>query len=82
MTSISKNVYFDKLDDIVNKWNHAYGSTIKRRLVDVNSRKCIDFNKMNKEKDPKFKVGHQVGISKSKNIFANAYIPNLSKKLL
>ena len=77
MTSISKNVYFDKLDDIVNNCNHTYGSTIKRKPVDVNSRKYIDFDIMNKEKDLKFKVSDQVGISKPKNSFTNAYIPNL-----
>ena len=35
MTSVSKNVYFDKFDDIVNKYNNTYLSTIKIRPVDV-----------------------------------------------
>ena len=35
MTSISKNVYIDKLDDIVNKYNNTYHSTIKINTVDV-----------------------------------------------
>ena len=35
MTSVSENVYIDKLDDIVNKYNNAYHSTIKIRPVDV-----------------------------------------------
>ena len=35
MTSISKNVYMDKLDDIANKYNHTYHKTIKMTLGDV-----------------------------------------------
>ena len=36
MTSVSKNVYIDKLGDIVNKYNNTYHSTIKMKPVDVN----------------------------------------------
>ena len=39
MTSISKSVYIDKLDDIVNKYNNTYHSTIKTKPVDV--KKCV-----------------------------------------
>ena len=42
MTSISKNEYIDKLDDIVNKYNTAYHSTIKMKPVDVKSNTYID----------------------------------------
>ena len=42
---ISKNVYIDKLDDIVNKCNNTYHRTIKMNLVDVNQSMNIDFNK-------------------------------------
>ena len=35
MTSISKNVYINKLNDIVNKYNNAYHRTIKMKPVDV-----------------------------------------------
>ena len=45
MTSISKNVYIDKLDDIVNKHNNIYHSTIKMKPVDVKSSTYIDFSK-------------------------------------
>ena len=45
MTSISKNVYTDKLDEIVNKYNNKYHKTIKMKPVDVNPSMCIDFNK-------------------------------------
>ena len=65
MTSISKNVYIDKLDDIVNEYNNTYHRTIKMKLVDVKGNTYIDF-----EKVPKFKVRDHVRISKYKNIFA------------
>ena len=35
MTAISKKVYLDKLDDIINKYNNTYHSTIKMKPVDV-----------------------------------------------
>ena len=43
MTSISKNVYFQKLDDIVNEYNNTYHKTIKMKLVDVKDKRYIDF---------------------------------------
>ena len=45
MTSISKNMYINNLDDIVNKYNNTYHRTIKMKLVDVNPSIHIDFNK-------------------------------------
>ena len=62
MTSISKNVYIDKLDNIVNKYNNTYHSTIKMKPVDEKSSTYIDFSKYNNEKDPKFKIGDIVRI--------------------
>ena len=76
MTSISKNVYIDKLDDIVNKYNNTYHSTIKMKPVDVKSNTYIDSSKEINNKDPKFKIGDFVRISKYKNIFAKGYTPN------
>ena len=70
MTSMSKKVYNDKLDDIVNKYSNSNHKTIKMKLADVNQSKCIDFNKENNEEGPKFKVGDYVRISKYKNVFA------------
>ena len=61
---ISKNVYIDKLDDIVNKYNNTYHRTIKMKLVDVKSNTYIYFNEENKKEGPKFKVGDYVRISK------------------
>ena len=76
MTSISKNVYIDKLDDIVNKYNNTYHRTIKMNLLDVQSSTCIDFDKENNKKRPKFTVGNHVRTSRYKKIFAKNYVPN------
>ena len=76
MTSISKNVNIDKLDDIVKEYNNKYHTSIKMKPVDVKDNAYIDFKKEINDKDPKFKVGDHVRISKYKNIFAKGYIPN------
>ena len=86
MTSISKNMYIDKLDDIVNEYNNTYHRTIKMKPVDVKDNTYIDSmelhsNKQVNEKDPKFKVGDDVRISKYKNIFAKGYTPNWSEEV-
>ena len=64
MTSISKNVYIDKLNDIVNEYNNTYHRTIKMKPVDVKDNTYIDSSKEVNDKDPKFKVCDHVGISK------------------
>ena len=76
MTSISKNVYIGKLDDIVNNYNNADHRTIKMKPVDVKSSTSIDSSKEINNKDPKFKIGDIFRISKHKNIFAKGYTPN------
>ena len=76
MTSISQNVYIDKLDDIVNEYNNTYHRTIKMKPVDVKDNTYIDSKKEVNDKDPKFRVGDHVRISKYKNIFAKGYTPN------
>ena len=43
MTSVSKNVYIDKLDDIVGEYNNTFHRTIKMKPVDVRDNTCIDF---------------------------------------
>ena len=70
MTSISKNVYINKLNDIVNEYNNANHRIIKMKPVDVKDNTYIDFEKEVNDKDPKFKVGDHVKFSKYKNIFA------------
>ena len=81
VASISKNVYFNKLDDIVNEYNNTYHRTIKMKPVDVKDNTCIDFKKEVNDNDPKFKVGDYVRISKYKNIFAKGYTPNCSEEV-
>ena len=81
MTAVSKNVYIDKLDDIVNEYNNTYHRTIKMKPVDVKDNTYIDFKKEVNDKDPKFKVGDHVRISKYKNIFAKGYTPNWSEEV-
>ena len=56
-TSISKNVYIDKLDDIVHKYNNKKHRTIRMKPIDVKDNTCIDFGKEVNNNDPKFKVG-------------------------
>ena len=57
MNSVSKNVYIDKVDDIDNKYNNTYHSTIKMKLVDVKSSTYIDSSKANNENYKiKFKI--------------------------
>ena len=73
MTSISKNVYSDKSDDIVNKYNNTYHKTIKMKPADVKSSKYIDSSKEINDKDPKFRIDNIVRISKYKNIFATMF---------
>ena len=86
MTSISKNVYINKLDDIVNEYNNTYHRTIKIKPADVKNNTYIDSTELhsNKEvndKDPKFKVGDHVRILKNKNIFAKGNAPNWSEEV-
>ena len=81
MTSISKNVYIDKLDDIVDEYNNTYHTTIKMKPIDVKDNTYINADKEINNKDPKFKVGDHVRISKYKNIFAKEYRPNWSEEV-
>ena len=62
--AISKNVYFDVLEDIVNKYSNTVHRTIKMNSIDVTSDSYAEYNEGFSEKDPKFKVGHLVRISK------------------
>ena len=81
MTSISKNVYIDKADDAVKKYNNTYHTSIKMKPVDVKDNTYIGFKKEVSDKNPKFKVGDHVRISKYKNIFAKGYMPNWSEEI-
>ena len=82
MTSISKNVYIDKLDEIVIKYNNTYHSTIKMKPVDIKANTYINSSKEINDKDPEFKIGDIATISKYKSMFAKAYDPNWSEEVL
>ena len=79
MTTISKNVYIDKLDDILKEYNNTYHKTIKIKPINIKDNTYINFEKEVNNKDPKFKVVDYVRISKYKNIFAKGYMPNWSE---
>ena len=81
MTLISKNVYIDKLDDIVNESNNKHHRTIKMKPVDVKDNTYINIVNEVNDKDPKFKVSDHVRISKYQNIFAKGYTPNWSEEI-
>ena len=81
MIAVSKNVYIDKLNDRVNKYNNTYHRTIKMKPVDIKDNTYIDFDKEANDKDPKFEVGDHVRISKYRNIFAKGYTPNWSEEV-
>ena len=72
MTSISKNEYIKKIDDIVNEYNTTYH---RKDNTKVDSTKKVN------DKCPKFKVGDHGRISKYKNIFAKRYTPNWSENV-
>ena len=81
MMAVSKNVYFDVLYDIVNKYNNTVHKTIKMKPIDITNDSYAEYNENPNKKDPKFKVGVYVRISKYKNIFAKVYTPNWSEEI-
>ena len=80
MSSISKNVYIDELDDIVNKYNNIYHSTIKVKPFDANWSTYINSSKEFNGEDPKFKIGDIVRKSKFENFFAKGYVLKWSEE--
>ena len=71
----------DKLDDTVNEYNNTYHTTIKMKSINVKDNMYINTDKDVNDKDPQFKVGDRVRISKYKKIFAKGYPPNWSEEL-
>ena len=70
MIAVSKNVYTDKLDDIVNEYDNTYYRTIKTKPIDFKDNTYTGSIKEVNDEDPKFQVVDYVRISKYKNIFA------------
>ena len=81
MTAVSKNVYFDELDNIVNKYNNAVHRTIWNETDWCYIWFLCWIHENSNEKNPKFKIGDCVRISKYKNIFAKEYTQNLSEEV-
>ena len=79
MTTISKNVYIDVLNDTVNKYNNTVHRTIKMKPIDITDNSFVEYNEDSNKKNPKFNVNDHVRISKYKNIFAKGYVPNWSE---
>ena len=75
-------MYIDKLDEIVNEYNNTYHTTIKMNPIYVKDNTYINTDKEVNDKDPKFKVGDHVRISKYKNIFAKGYTSSWSEEVL
>ena len=81
MTAISKNVYFDMLDDILDKYNNTVHRSFKIKPIDVTSDSYAEYNKDSYKEDTKFNVGDHVRISKYKNIFAKGHAPSWSEEV-
>ena len=81
MIAVSKNVYFDVLGDIIDKYNNTVYRSIKMKPVDVTSDSYAKYNEHSNITKPKFKVVDRVRISKYKNIFAKGYTQNWSEEV-
>ena len=86
MTAISKNVYFDVSDDIVNKYNNTVHRATKMKPINVKGNTYVysmglHSKKEVNDKDSKFKVADHVRISKYKNIFGKGYMSNWSEEV-
>ena len=82
MTSVPKNVYTDKLDNIANRYNSTYQTKIKMKPLDLKSNTYIYSGIENNAKHSKFKVGDHVRIENYKNIFTKVYVPDWSEEIL
>ena len=72
--AVSKNVYFDVLDDIVDKYNNTYHKTIKMKSIDVKYGSYAVHSVDSNVKDAKFKIDDHVRILKYKNIYAKGML--------
>ena len=81
MTTVGKNVYSDALDNIAQKYNNTYYSSIKMKPKDIENDSSAEYNEESNEQSLKFKVGDDVRISKYKDIFAKGYTSNWSEEI-
>ena len=80
MTPVSKNVYFDVLDDILDKYNNTVHGRIKMKPIDVTSDSYAKCNEDSNVAKPKFKIGDQVRTSKYKNISVKGWPQKLVRR--
>ena len=76
MTAVLKNVYFDVLGDIVNKYNKTVHRSIKAKPIDVTSDCYAEYKEDSNVNKCKFKIGNHVKVSKCKNIFSREHTQN------
>ena len=82
MTAISKYIYFDVLDEIVNKYNNTVHRTIKMKPIDVTDDYYVKSNENRNKKGPKFKAGDNVRISNYKHFLLKDILQISQKKFL
>ena len=68
MTVVSKNVYFDVLDDVVNKCNKTVHRSIKMKLIDITSDSYAKHNERSNKKILNFKLTIMLGFQNTKTI--------------
>ena len=81
MTYIGKNIYFNVLDNIVRKYSNTVHRSIKIKPKDVTNDSFVEYVEESSKKDPKFKVGDHVRISKYENVFSKGYTSNWSEEM-
>ena len=54
MTTISKNICFDVLDDIVDEYNNAVYRTIKMKPIGITDDSYVEYNENSNKTDLKF----------------------------
>ena len=81
VTAIGKNVYWNVLDDAVEKYNDTINKSIGMKPKDVKINKKAVYVEESNEKSARFSVGNCVRISKFKNIFTKGYTPNWRKEI-
>ena len=81
MTAVSKNIYFDVLDYIFDRYNNTVHRTIKIKPIDVTGDSYADYNEDFNKKYPKFNISDHLRISTYKNVFAKGYAPNWSEEV-
>ena len=67
VTTVSKNVYFDVLDDIINKYNNKVHKTMKMKLIYVTSDSYADYNQDSNKKILNLKLVIMAEHKKTKN---------------